>query len=80
MMYAYRLTPTPGDLNVAGWELTENGARLGHHEAFSADHNENLERAADWAESVIGKGRLDWHRVVTDRLHGVQHWEAACSR
>lgn len=77
-MTTYRVTPTSSDLNVAGWELTENGASLGSHEAFADDHNENLEKAVNWAEGVIGKGRLDWNRVVTDWRRGIQHWEAQC--
>jgi hypothetical protein len=70
-MSRYTLTPTWIDLENSGWELS--GAAHGLHTTFDKqNYDRNVEMAMDWAEELIGLGRLDWRHIRDN--HG-ERWE-----
>ena len=72
-MACHTLTPTWIDIDISGWELTEGQAYLACHTTFDAENfDRDVEMAMNWAESVIGLGRLDWRH--TRDQHG-DRWE-----
>lgn len=61
-MARYTLTPTWINLKKSGWELSGGADDL--HTTFDANSfDRDVEMAMDWAEGIIGHGRLDWRHI-----------------
>ncbi|MFD5489492.1 hypothetical protein ACFWIV_28960 [Streptomyces virginiae] len=68
----WTLTACHIDVDVWGWEL--EGDHYDTHDTFDpADSNADITAALDWAEGVIGRGRLAW---VHSQVEGFDRWQA----
>ncbi|MEV6679476.1 hypothetical protein AB0N09_21865 [Streptomyces erythrochromogenes] len=69
----WTLTACHIDVDVWGWEL--EGDAYDTHDTFDpADADADITAALDWAEGVIGRGRLVW---LHSTVEGFDRWQAA---